>query len=209
MKTTFFRPSVSWCPIPSHVCTTGHLFPLGSLELKNAYGLSGRTYANSWDIGLFGSPLGWPALKWFRLKQQGGESFRGWFSAISSRPHSPPPPAAAPQPHAVSVNRKPCFSVEIPPVSLWGKASPFLRRKHLGRRRFLEQRESKTTSEKPCVIKTGSNFCERTEWAAWKFPQTWHWGKTNCGFLWRPLYSMCSKGKKMEKKPSRRSQRHC
>lgn len=59
-ESNVFWPSVSWCPIWSHVCPFSVLAQLS----LNTYGLSGRTYANTeaWEIRLrtlcFWAPLG-------------------------------------------------------------------------------------------------------------------------------------------------------
>lgn len=59
-ESNVFWPSVSWCPIRSHVCPFSVLAQLS----LNTYGLSGRTYANTeaWEIRLrtlcFWAPLG-------------------------------------------------------------------------------------------------------------------------------------------------------
>lgn len=59
-ESNVFWPSVSWCPIWSHVCPFSVLAQLS----LNTYGLSGRMYANTeaWEIRLrtlcFWAPLG-------------------------------------------------------------------------------------------------------------------------------------------------------
>lgn len=144
MKTTFFRPSVSWYPILSHVCTTRHLFPLGSLELKtHMVCLGGHMLTLEKKVfagGLFWSPLGWVSVtcsKWFRQKQclwlnsRAGEFGDGFKLSAHNL-------ILLQQHHKLCCQ---CYTengnhvlVEIPPPSfLSGATQSVLRRKHLGR----------------------------------------------------------------------------
>lgn len=131
MKATCFPPSVS---IPSHVCT---IFPPSVCRLTpalNTYGLSGRTYANTWgqrhekrSCSEFWSPLGLDRAglghsdllsviqtEAVPLTQQQGE-FWDVFKLLTRKPHFPPAaPQTMPSVLGEGGKRKPGVAVEIP-----------------------------------------------------------------------------------------------